>query len=296
MSIGATNPAVYYADEALYGNYQFESLENIVNNFIVNFTGDDKTLGKVSRHTIVYWAKEGVREFHNNVLRCIGKVELELGDNLDVILPPDFVDYVRISWLDQKTGMFRPMSENTKYEIGTSYLQDNTADILFDDAGQILEGTSAVEIVNDRLSSQYPNSGLRNDCNIRRYSRCYNDADWNLETGRNFNGVFNFDPNKKRIHFSSTNASDIIILEYLSDGLSFDNETDISIHKKAVVALNSWINWNLLGLKEGVQEYKVQRARAKYFADKRNASARLMGIRIAQFTQAIKQNNMWFKT
>lgn len=291
---GSTNPAVYYSDEALHGSYIRESLENIVNNFISTYTGDDKTLGVVARSNIIYWAKSGIREFTFSALQDIKKVELSLGDTLDVILPPDFVNLVRISWLDTRTGMFRPMSENRKFELATSYLQDFDAFILFDNDGNILEGTSETEIINNDLSALNANNSLTEN-NITCYRRCYDDTLWNLDTSQNFNGTFNIDPNKKRIHFGSNNASDTIILEYISDGLEFSNESNISIHKFAISALHAYINYQLLDKKEGIQEYIIRRAKDTFYREKRNATIKLMGIRIAELTQSLKQNNRWFK-
>jgi hypothetical protein len=39
-----------------------------------------------------------------NALQEVKAVELELGDTLDITLPPDYVSYVRISYVNPETG------------------------------------------------------------------------------------------------------------------------------------------------------------------------------------------------
>ena len=131
--MSSQNPQIYCEAEENHGNYVYISLEDIVNNFWQNQTGDGTVLGPTKRHQILYWAKKGLQQFNFDVLKEVKAVELELNETLDVILPPDYVSYVRISWVNPETGDLMPMSKNTKLPLATAYLQDNDANILFDD-------------------------------------------------------------------------------------------------------------------------------------------------------------------
>jgi hypothetical protein len=55
-------------------------------------------------------------------------VELELGDTLDITLPPDYVSYVRISYVNPETGELM-FCQNENSPLATAYLQDHNADI-----------------------------------------------------------------------------------------------------------------------------------------------------------------------
>ena len=87
--MASQNPQEYYEDESNHGTYVYETLENIVNNFWQQYCGDGKLLTTVKRHSVLYWAKKGLQQFHMDTLREVKEVELELTDNLDIILNHD---------------------------------------------------------------------------------------------------------------------------------------------------------------------------------------------------------------
>ncbi len=267
------NPQDYYENEENRGTYQYITLEEMVNNFMLNYTGDDSVLGGVKRSRVIFWMKKGIQQFTFNALREIKKVELELGDTLDITMPPDYVSYVTISYVNPSTGDLMYLSLNPNIAIGTSYLQDHNANILFDDDGFILEGTTYFEELNDRVG-QLTNTELNIGC-----------CDTNVKIvnpAGNANGYFNISPRQGKIHFSSDNAPRVLMLEYISDGLEYSSESDIKVNKKAEIALYDWVNWNLSSNKINVQEYVVRRLQKKYTASYTNAKIALMDIRIGE--------------
>jgi len=294
--MSTTNPAVYYSDESLQGNYQYVALEELVNTFISNYVDDGNILSNTKRRNVLYWMKKGIQEFTIDVLREIKVLELDLGDNLEIVLPPDYLNYVRISWLDKETGKFRPMSVNNNIAIATTYLQDHEYEILFDNLGFPLEGTSNTEIVNDSLRD--PNRET-SSCTCTGTCSCgyggYHRAIWNLDTTINYNGTFNIDKARGKIHFSSDNLTRTIILEYISDGLEYSNESDIRINKMAQTALMNWTFWNIIDKKDNIQEYKVQRARKDYFTSLRTAKIRMMNIKPQEFVHVLNGRKKWLR-
>lgn len=282
--MSSINPQIYYENDENHGSYVYETLENLVNNYWQNFCGDDKMLGSTPRRNVLFWMKKGIQQFSMNALREIKAVELELTDNLDIILPPDYQNYARISWLDVKTGELRPMAENKKLVLATSYLQDHQANVLFDDQGNILEGTTATELINNGLPAE----------SIKDYCVCAG-QDWGADTSKNYNGTFNIDTRVRRIHFSSDNASRIIVLEYISDGLEYSNEDEVKVNKMAEMALYAWCSWNLLNNKVGTPDYEKRRAKKDYDTAYRNAKVQLMGIKIPEIAQRIKGIKRWIK-
>jgi len=156
--MASDNPFEYYSDEEQYGNYVYVTLENIVYGFMQGFTGKNTVLGDIERSAVLYWAKKGLQQFNYEALKEVKAVELELGDTLDIILPPDYVEYVRVSWVHPVTGALMPMSRNDKLPLATAYLQDHLANILFDNDGQILEGTTIFQELNDHPTNPQTNS------------------------------------------------------------------------------------------------------------------------------------------
>jgi len=290
------NPYEYYSDEEKHGNYQFVSLEEIVNNFTQNYLGDDTLLGYVPRSKVIYQAKQGIKEFTFGALSNVKVVELELGDNLDIIKPYDYVDYVRISWVNQKTGRIMPMSVNRHTPLGIAHLQDNEAEILFDNNGDILKGTTAIEAINDILPRKNNLDNL--GCGFGGFGafpwgyRYGIDPIWNLDTTKNFNGTFNI--SEKRIHFSSESEERIILLEYVSDGNDLV-EKDMKVHKFAEDALYAYIHYRLSVNSIRPQDYEKRRLKKEYDTLYRNARVRLLGIKGQEFLQIWKQGKEWIR-
>jgi hypothetical protein len=295
--MSSQNPQIYYEAEENHGNYVYISLEDIVNNFWQNQTGDGTVLGPTKRHQILYWAKKGLQQFNFDVLKEVKAVELELNETLDIILPPDYVSYVRISWVNPETGDLMPMSKNTKLPLATAYLQDNDANILFDDEGNILEGSTFFSEKQDSKPNSInvlPCATSCNGCGHYEGGVCGLGM-YSLDTTRNNNGDFNIDTRKGKIHFSSDNLTRVIMLEYISDGLEYSNENDIKVNKMAEMALYAWINWNITSNKLNIQEYIVRRAKKDYDTAVRNAKIKLMDLRLHELVFNINGVKKWFK-
>jgi hypothetical protein len=292
--MSAQNPQIYYEDEDNHGNYQFVPIEQIVNNFTQNYLGDDTLHGNISRSKVIYQAKQGIREFTFGALKSPKVVELELGDNLDIIKPYDYVDYIRISWVNKETGQIHPMSVNTKTPLGIAHLQDNSAEILFDNEGDILIGTTAIEHINDTLKRHdTDNLNIAGFYGAYGWGNWYSiNQNWRLDTRLNANGTFNVD--EKRIHFSSENAERIILLEYISDGNEL-LEKDMKIHKFAEDALYAYINDRLAKNSIRLPDYEKRNIKKNYDTLYRNARVRLLNIKPNEFIQQFKQNKIWIR-
>ena len=292
--MSATNPQIYYEDEELQGNFQFVPIEQIVNNFTQNYLGDDTLHGPIPRSKVIYQAKQGIREFTFGALKSPKVVELELGDNLDIIKPPDYVDYIRISWVNKDTGEIHPMSVNTKTPLGVAYLQDNSAEILFDNDGDILIGTTAIEHIND-IKKHNNTDGFNNGGFYGAYGwgNWYSiNTNWRLDTRLNANGTFNVD--EKRIHFSSESADRIILLEYISDGNEL-LEKDMKIHKFCESALYDFINHKLAQNSIRLPDYEKRRIKKAFDTSYRNARVRMLGIKPQEFLQQWKASKTWIR-
>ena len=95
------NDAYGMTVEQNYGSYSYLTLKDVVNNFIVGFVGQDKLIPRANRSDIIFHAKRGLQEFSYDTLKSIKSQELTIPNNLSVILPQDYVNYVRISRIDE---------------------------------------------------------------------------------------------------------------------------------------------------------------------------------------------------
>lgn len=276
----------YYGDSTQHGNYQYVSLDDMLTNFMLNYVGDDKTINNTSRHTVLFHLKRGLQELNYDALKEIKVMELEVNPNtLTLTIPPDYVNYVRISWVDDN-GKLRPMQMNEKSTIAREYLQDHAYNILFDNDGSPLWGDS--DNINIDTSSYYTSYEYDNPMDLG--------TNFKLRTGEaNINGVFLIDKRAGVIQLSSNVASKNIVLEYISDGLEYGETSDIKINKLAEQSLYSYVTWAILDTKYGVQEYIIRRAQKRYIANRKTAKMRMNGLRYNELMQTLKGKNTWIK-
>ena len=281
--MASQNPQIYYEDETQHGSYVYVTLEEMVLNFIANYTGDGNLLVNPSRSRIIYQFKQGIKKFSMNALREVKAVELELGDTLDIILPPDYVNYARISYVNQDSGDLMVLSENTKSPIATAYLQDHNADVLFDDNGFVLQGTTFFAGLNDKVKQR----------NVMGSSS--NETEFQLDTTKNANGTFTIDTRVGKIHFSSDNGSRVIMLEYISDGLEYSNESDVKVSKFAEEALYNYVNYELLRNVFGAPMYEKNEAKKMWFASYQNFKIAQMNVKISDVMLFLNAKRKWIR-
>jgi hypothetical protein len=281
-----------------WGSYQYVSLADIVNNFMLMYVGNDKLVNNVDRYNVLFHAKRAVQELNYDALRNIKVIEFELGDDLKMIMPPDYVNYVRISMLNN--GVLFPLVENRTPMSATSYLQDNNLDIVFDVNGEIVTGTSRLDIL--RQDKQlYTGMGP-----YQGQYGYYWDGDWyfgynfgkrfglNTEEA-NVNPKFHINKAAGVIDFSTGVENKTIVFEYISDGMENGDDSLITINKLAEEYLYAYIKWALLNNKYGVQEYIVNRVRREKTATLRNAKIRMSNLHPARLLMSLRGKDKQIK-
>ena len=93
--------------------------------------------------------------------------------------------------------------------------------------------------------------------------------------------------------FSSDLKDKIIILEYISDGLAYDQ--DMKVPKLAEEACYAYIMHAILASRINQPEYVVQRLKREKSAKLRNAKIRLSNIKSNEFVQIMRGKSKWLK-
>lgn len=273
-------------EDTNWGSYQYVSLQDIVNNFLLMYAGNHSLVNNEERYKVLFHAKRAIQELNYDAFKEIKVLELTVPDMLRYILPSDYVNWVRVSLY--KDGWLRPLSENIQTLSSKAYLQDNTGRILFDQYGNALSPQYS-EIDYDRLTkikkSIYLNQGSQFD---GQYGWNY-DGMWyfdysigaayglNTETA-NANPTFNIDRKAGVINFDSSMSGQSCILEYVSDGMEQGDNSLITVNKLFEAYIYAAIEYEILSSKLGVQEYIVARARKKRRALLSNAKIRISNI------------------
>jgi hypothetical protein len=94
-----TTQKAYY-DSNNYGSYQFTSLEDIINQFMVAYVGEEKIISKARRIDVAFHAQRALRELSFDTFKSIKSQEIVLPPHLTMRLPHDYVNYTKLSWSD----------------------------------------------------------------------------------------------------------------------------------------------------------------------------------------------------
>ena len=79
-----------------FGTYQFTTLEHIINAFMTIYVGENKIISKVNRTDVQFHAMRAIQELSYDVFRSVKSQEIEVPNTLKMILPQDYVNYVKI--------------------------------------------------------------------------------------------------------------------------------------------------------------------------------------------------------
>jgi hypothetical protein len=272
--------------DANWGSYQYISLEDIVNNFLLMYSGNHSLVNNEERYKVLFHAKRAIQELNYDAFKEVKVLELSVADSLRFVLPSDYVNWVRISLY--KDGLLRPLTENIQTLSSNAYLQDHQGNILFDQNGNILQPQYS-DIDFDRLMKTKKSIYLNQGNQFDGQEGWYFEGDWyfdyafntrfglNTETA-NFNPTFRIDKKAGVINFDSSMSGELCILEYISDGMEGGDNSRITVNKFFESYIYAAIEYEILSSKFNVQEYIVARLRKKRRALLSNAKIRISNI------------------
>ena len=277
-----------------YGNYQFTSIKDIINNFIISYVGEEKIIPKVKRTDVAFHAQRWVQEFSFDILPSVKSQEIEIGPNLNFVLPKDYVNYVKITWTDSN-GIERVVYPAINTSNPFPILQDNNYEYLFDEQDQEVISAQSSETQKKFQSPIQPGQNERdviptNLTFLNDYGRRYGISPQQAQV----NGVFYIDQLQGIIFFDSSFVNKIVTLKYISDGIGCSDE-DMTVHKFAEEALYKYIAYAILSTRANTPEYLVSRFKKERSAAKRNAKLRLSNIKIEEITQVMRNKSKIIK-
>ena len=282
------------------GSYEYTRLNDVIDNFLIAYVGTGKLIPSVKRTDVIFHAKRGLQEFSYDTLKSVRSQELTVNYALNVIIPQDYVNYVRLSWTDglgvQHT--IYPANELTTNPFA-SPVQDEVGTPTQDSQDSNIQGSSQTEAAWASGDPRRINGA---------FSRDVTDASVLMNTpydgmlGQRYglepqtsqkNGWFTINEREGVFSFSSELKDQIIVLEYISDGNAYD--LDARIPKLAEEALYAHMMYSILSTSAGIQEYVVRRFKQERSAKLRNAKIRLSNIKLDQIIQVMRGKSKWIK-
>jgi hypothetical protein len=284
-----------------YGGYSYITLSDAIDNFMVGYVGDGKIIQTAKKSDVLFFAKRSLQEFSYDTLKSIKSQELTIPPSLNIVLPQDYVNYVKLSWID-KYGVKRPIfpTNNLTTIPYNTPIQDNKGIPTQDNFGENIEGTSLTKERFDSMNIDVLNNNFDLD-DWAYFSEAYGyNGNWNLgqfygtdPQYANINGYFTIDDREGKISFSSDMVDRLIVLEYISDGLAYDKDTKVP--KLAEEALYASILHYIVSTRANQPEYLVQRLRRDKSSKLRNAKIRLSNIKLTEIVQVMRGKSKWIK-
>jgi hypothetical protein len=141
----------YYEGNS-FGNYQFVSLRDIIEQFMVVYVGDDKIIPKARRIDVAFHAQRALAELSFDTLKSCKAQELVVPASLQLALPQDYVNYTKVSWVDSSgiKHLLYPASKTSN--PSSNPIQNSDGEFKLQAIGDIVQLTNSIT-----LSAQYDN-------------------------------------------------------------------------------------------------------------------------------------------
>tara|TARA_R100000995_G_scaffold84031_1_gene61516 strand:+ start:683 stop:1549 length:867 start_codon:yes stop_codon:yes gene_type:complete len=270
------------------GGYQFTSLEHIINQFIISYVGEEKIIERANRVDVAFHAQRALQELSFDTFKSTKAQEIEVPATLQMILPQDYVNYVKLTWADS-AGIEHIIYPTIKTSNPKNIVQGT-------DGSYTLSGN---ELQYDSESDTW--ASYKAHTPTTTTDDYEDDTEW-VNVGQRYglepqhaqnNGSYYIDELAGKIHFSSFLNGKTVTLKYISDSLGTD--TEMQVHKFAEEAMYKHIAHAILATKKDVPEYLVNRFKKEKRAAIRQAKLRLSNIKIEELTQILRGKSKHIK-
>ena len=294
----------YYENDGNHGSYRSISLQEIIDSFHATYVGKGKLCEDVVLNDITFHAIRGLQELSYDTLRSTNAWEITVPSTLTMVMPVDFVNYVKVSWTDSN-GIERvvtPTRHSSNPRNITGPLNDEGAypglpddqDIPSDESSDTMalfksqSSTELVDTASDEVDDVYGGlSGTR----------------YGLDPEHSHaNGTFFIDETAGKIHFSSNLSGKHLILKYISDGIistsAATSEIDLAnsmVPKLAEEAIYKHMLYGIMLARKDSPAGLLAQIKRERFAETRKAKIRLSNIKREEITQIIRGSSKHIK-
>ena len=284
-----------------WGSYAYTKLDDAINNFLVAYVGAGKLIPSVKRTDVIFHAKRAMQEFSYDTLKSVNKIEVSVPHNLSIPIPQDYVNYVNLYWIDN-SGVKRVIMPGNMLTTNPTdiYLQDTKGIPVQDQFNDNVDTTSLTEdrwknnILKERTNPDFI------DDTILGWEYYYGWPEFGYgqlygldPQFANSSGYYTINERENKFSFSANLVDKIVVIEYISDGLSTDLDTRIP--KLAEEALYAYLKHAILASRINQPEYIIQRLKRESSAQLRNAKIRLSNIKLDQIVQVMRGKAKWIK-
>jgi len=310
------NPAQeYYGINGDHGSYQYIPLSEIIDSFAATYVGAGKICENVVLNDVNFHAMRGLQELSYDTLKSTKDWEVVIPSTLVLVMPLDYVNYVKLSWSDSN-GIERIIYPTSKTSNPLNVDTDNDA-LVQAWGGWDTDGTTTdLDFVgqeddtvesSDTLTKYKSNS----TSDIGSVDADNMDDEYGNLLGARYgidpqhaqsNGSFFIDESAGKFHFSSNISGKTVILRYISDGIAATSSTSQAIDltksmvpKLAEEAIYKHILYGVLLARKDTPGGLLAQVKKERFAETRKAKLRLSNLKIEELTQILRGSSKMIK-
>ena len=306
MGIIRSAPQTYYGSGGDHGDYRYVPLNEIIDSFNATYVGKGKLCEEVSNNDVTFHAIRALQELSYDTFKCTKDWEVVIPSTLVLVMPLDYVNYVKLSWSDSN-GIERIIYPTSKTSNPLNVDTDATADVQS-------WGGWTTDGANDDLDSSESS-----DTNANYNAQAINQLDGisagaldneieRLVGGRygidpqyaQSNGSFFIDESAGKFHFSSNISGKTLVLKYISDGVTSTSNGGIDlttslVPKLAEEAIYKWILYGVLLAKKDTPGGLLGQLKKERWAETRKAKLRLSNLKLEELTQVLRGSSKHIK-
>lgn len=281
--------------EKNYGSYRYISIDDIVDEFMIGYVGEGKLIPRAKKFDVLFHAKRALQELSFHTLRTVKSFEATVPNTLQLVMPQDYIDYVQISAVDGY-GIKHPLRLSTLVSSPTdTSIQDDQGVPIQDTFSNNVQGESIIEdrIGNTEFTGDMTGDKYDDEIYDPLHQMAYGARFGSTPEYQNRNGAFYIIDREGKIGFESQLVNQLILIEYLSDGLATSSETKIP--KQATEAMFAYLRHAIISTRAGQPEYIVNRLKKEKSAAIRNLKHTMSNWKLSELTQILRNQNKWIK-
>ena len=141
----------YYNGDT-FGGYQFTSLNDIINQFMIAYVGEDKLISKVKRTEVAFHAQRAMQELSFDTFKSCKSQEITLPPSNTMMLPQDYVNYTKVCWVDS-SGVEHPLYPTKHTSNPPNPLQNTDGEFILQAVGTLSLTTNEENFIT--LDAEY---------------------------------------------------------------------------------------------------------------------------------------------
>ena len=312
MAIQRANPFTYYDNTAPdFGSYRYIPLSEIIDSFAATYVGKNKLCENVVFNDITFHAIRALQELSYDTLRSTKDWEVEIPSSLVLVMPVDYVNYIKLSWSDSN-GVERRLypTANSSNPFNVQESVETWGGFTTDGSGEDLDRTAA-DSDGNFSSDTWGNFKAQATSDIGSVDADDVDDEYGDLLGNRYgvdpqhaqiNGTFFVDEAQGKFHFSSNVSGKTVVLRYISDGLAQTSTSDQTIDltqsmvpKLAEEAIYKHILYGVLSARSDSDPMQLAMIKKERFAETRKAKLRLSNIKLEELTQVLRGSSKIIK-